>query len=38
MTDDQLYLLLDSYEQKVPHNDDRALFAEAVRAAKASAL
>ncbi len=38
MTDDQLYVLLASYEQKVSHHEDRALFAEAVRAAKASAL
>ena len=37
MTEEQLSLLLDTYEQKVPH-DDRVLFAEAVRAAQASAL
>lgn len=37
MTEDQLYALLDSYEQRVSNREDRELFVEAVRAAKASA-
>ncbi|MBW4472704.1 MAG: hypothetical protein KME45_20360 [Stenomitos rutilans HA7619-LM2] len=37
MTEAQLYALLDSYEEKVSNDEDRKLFAEAVRAAKASA-
>ena len=36
MTEEQLYALLDSYEKRVSGNEDRELFAEAVRAAKAA--
>lgn len=38
MTKEQLHALLDSYEQRVSNSEDKKLFAEAVRAAKASAL
>lgn len=37
MTEEQLHALLDSYEKRVPNSEDRKLFAEAIRAAKASA-
>lgn len=37
MTEEQLYTLLDSYKKRVSSNEDRKLFVEAVRVAKAAA-
>ena len=36
MTEEQLSILLDSYKKRVSSNEDRKLFVEAVRVAKAA--